>query len=85
MKPHKLKPNNCYLHRSAASQPGLTSRCWGRGGGGGLVRVPWRLSDEHGPVELALDVRVARAAGVDKRVDGHQDETLRVEFPHLDG
>lgn len=48
-----------------------------------LICVPWRLSDQHGPVELALDVRVARAARVDKRVDGDQDEALRVEFPDL--
>lgn len=48
------------------------------------VCSPWRLSDQHGPVQLALDVRVTRAAGVDERVDGDQDETLRVELPDLD-
>lgn len=48
-----------------------------------LVCVPRRLSDQHGPVELALDVCVPRATGVDKRVDGDQDEALRVEFPDL--
>jgi len=45
--------------------------------------VPWRLSDQHSPVKLALDVCMARAAGVNKRVDGDQDEALRVEFPDL--
>lgn len=48
-----------------------------------LVCVPWRLSDQHRPVKLALDVRVARATGVNERVEGDQDETLRVEFPDL--
>lgn len=49
----------------------------------GAARVPRGLPDQHGPVQLALDVRVARAAGVDERVHGHQDEALRVELPHL--
>lgn len=48
-----------------------------------LVCVPWRLPDQHGPVELALDMCVARAAGVDEWVHSNQDKTLRVEFPHL--
>lgn len=48
-----------------------------------LVCVPWRLSDQHGPVELALDVCVTRSAGMDKRVDGDQDKTLSVELPDL--
>lgn len=48
------------------------------------ARVPRRLSDQHSPVELALDACVAWPAGVDKRVDGNQDEALRVEVPDLD-
>lgn len=48
-----------------------------------LVYVPWCFTDQHGPVELALDVCVTRATGMDKRMDGDQDETLRVEFPDL--
>lgn len=46
--------------------------------------VPGRLSHQHGPVQLALDVGVARAAGVHEGVDGHQHEALSVEVPHLD-
>lgn len=45
--------------------------------------VPRGLSDQHCPVELALDVRVTGPAGMDERVDGDQDETLRVEVPDL--
>ena len=48
-----------------------------------LVRVPWCLSDQHGPVQLALNVRMTRAAGMDERMDGDQDEPLRVELPDL--
>lgn len=48
-----------------------------------FYRLPWRLSDQHGPMQLPLDVRVTRAAGMDERVHGNQDETLRVEFPDL--
>lgn len=48
-----------------------------------LVCVPRRLSDQHCPVELALDVCVTRATGMDERVDGDQDKTLCVEFPDL--
>lgn len=45
--------------------------------------LPRRLSDQHCPVELALDVRVTGPARMDKRVDSNQDETLRVEVPDL--
>ena len=55
----------------------LRTRVW-------LVCVPWHLPDQHGPVKLALNVRMARAAGVNKWVDSDQDETLRVKFPDLD-
>lgn len=48
-----------------------------------LICVPWCLSDQHSAVELALDVRVTRATGMDKWVDSYQDKTLRVEFPDL--
>lgn len=48
-----------------------------------LVCVPGRLSDQHSPVELALNMRVTRAAGMDKWVDGDQDKALSVEFPDL--
>lgn len=49
-----------------------------------MLPVPQRLPHQHGPVELPLDVRVARAAGVHEGVDGHQHEALRVEVPDLD-
>lgn len=48
-----------------------------------FIFLPWCLSDQHGPVELALDVRLARPARVNKGVDGNQDKTLRVELPDL--
>lgn len=45
---------------------------------GVVAHLPRRLSDQHCPVELALDVCVAWPAGMDKRVDGNQDKALRV-------
>lgn len=48
-----------------------------------LIFSPLRLSDQHGPVELALDVSMARAAGMDEGVDCHQDKALSVQFPDL--
>lgn len=48
-----------------------------------LAGVPGCLSDQHSPVELALDVCMTRATGMDKWVDGDQDESLRIEVPDL--
>lgn len=49
------------------------------------VCTPGRLSDQHGPVQLPLDVCVPGAAGVDEGVDGDQDEALSIQLPDLDG
>ena len=69
-----------YFHQSAAY---IITAKTAEDEGRCSVCVPWRLSDQHGPVELALDVCVPRAAGVDEWVDGDQDKALRVEFPDL--